>query len=123
MLTYIERLKEKETSSKEVAIVSLTPSSADDGKSYMMLFQYLSSRNRFGVATVANPSRNIKDGYLMPFVANERIPAALLPFDGPGKFALYNFAAADEQRVEMSLNCCHCTVSTLTYYRCDRTVA
>lgn len=88
VLTYIDRLKDKESSSKEVTIVALFPASPDDHKSYSMLFQYLNSRDRYGVATLANPTKNIKDGYLIPYSANSSVPSALLPFDGPGKFSV-----------------------------------
>ena len=55
----------------------------------MSLYSYFQSRRRCGV--VGNCYAGVKDMYLVPLAAHERVPRELLPFNGPGwlHFFLY----------------------------------
>ena len=48
----------------------------------MSLYSYFQSRRRCGV--VGNCYAGVKDMYLVPLAAHERVPRELLPFNGPG---------------------------------------
>ncbi|XP_017658174.1 PHD finger protein 3 isoform X2 [Nannospalax galili] len=77
---YVEKLKASGT--KEICVVRFTPVTEEDQISYTLLFAYFSSRKRYGVA--ANNMKQVKDMYLIPLGASDKIPHPLVPFDGPG---------------------------------------
>lgn len=77
---YVEKLKASGT--KEICVVRFTPVTEEDQISYTLLFAYFSSRKRYGVA--ANNMKQVKDMYLIPLGATDKIPHPLVPFDGPG---------------------------------------
>ncbi|MEJ1285212.1 PHD finger protein 3 [Cricetulus griseus] len=67
---------------EEICVVRFTPVTEEDQISYTLLFAYFSSRKRYGVA--ANNMKQVKDMYLIPLGAADKIPHPLVPFDGPG---------------------------------------
>nr|XP_033791241.1 PHD finger protein 3 isoform X2 [Geotrypetes seraphini] len=77
---YVEKLKASGT--KETCVIRFTPVTEEDQISYTLLYAYFSSRKRYGV--VANNMRQVKDMYLIPLGASEKVPHYLVPFDGPG---------------------------------------
>nr|XP_056712256.1 PHD finger protein 3 [Euleptes europaea] len=77
---YVEKIKASGT--KEVCVVRFTPVTEEDQIPYTLLFAYFSSRKRYGVA--ANNMKQIKDLYIIPLGASDKIPHQLVPFDGPG---------------------------------------
>ncbi|XP_077782393.1 PHD finger protein 3 isoform X1 [Podarcis muralis] len=77
---YVEKIKAMGT--KEICVVRFTPVTEEDQISYTLLFAYFSSRKRYGVA--ANNMKQIKDLYIIPLGASDKIPHQLVPFDGPG---------------------------------------
>ncbi|XP_015273362.1 PREDICTED: PHD finger protein 3 [Gekko japonicus] len=77
---YVEKIKASGT--KEICVVRFTPVTEEDQISYTSLFAYFSSRKRYGVA--ANNMKQIKDLYIIPLGASDKIPHQLVPFDGPG---------------------------------------
>ncbi|XP_051853168.1 PHD finger protein 3 isoform X1 [Antechinus flavipes] len=77
---YVEKIKASGT--KEICVVRFTPVTEEDQISYTLLFAYFSSRKRYGVA--ANNMKQVKDMYLIPLGASDKIPHPLVPFDGPG---------------------------------------
>ncbi|XP_014449935.2 PHD finger protein 3 isoform X4 [Alligator mississippiensis] len=77
---YVEKIKASGT--KEICVVRFTPVTEEDQISYTLLFAYFSSRKRYGVA--ANNMKQVKDLYLIPLGASDKIPHHLVPFDGPG---------------------------------------
>ncbi|XP_054857307.1 PHD finger protein 3 isoform X2 [Eublepharis macularius] len=77
---YVEKIKASGT--KEICVVRFTPVTEEDQISYTLLFAYFSSRKRYGVA--ANNMKQIKDLYIIPLGASDKIPHQLVPFDGPG---------------------------------------
>lgn len=77
---YVEKIKASGT--KEICVVRFTPVTEEDQISYTLLFAYFSSRKRYGVA--ANNMKQVKDMYLIPLGATDKIPHPLVPFDGPG---------------------------------------
>ncbi|XP_044148403.1 PHD finger protein 3 isoform X2 [Bufo gargarizans] len=77
---YVEKIKASGT--KETCVIRFTPETEEDQISYTLLYSYFSSRKRYGV--VANNMRQVKDMYLIPLGASEKIPHYFVPFDGPG---------------------------------------
>ncbi|XP_062981088.1 PHD finger protein 3 isoform X2 [Elgaria multicarinata webbii] len=77
---YVDKIKASGT--KEICVVRFTPVTEEDQISYTLLFAYFSSRKRYGVA--ANNMKQIKDLYIIPLGAFDKIPHQLVPFDGPG---------------------------------------
>uniref|UniRef100_A0A3B5LUJ7 PHD finger protein 3 n=1 Tax=Xiphophorus couchianus TaxID=32473 RepID=A0A3B5LUJ7_9TELE len=77
---YLEKIRA--TGTKEVCLVRFSPETEEDEISYTLLYAYFSSRRRFGV--VSNNLRQVKDMYLIPLGATEKVPHQLVPFDGPG---------------------------------------
>ena len=77
---YIDKIGKNPT--KEILVLKLWPSNNDEKENYNSFFQYLNSRDRFGV--VGNCNKNVKDCYIMPLRANQPVPAALLPLSGRG---------------------------------------
>lgn len=77
---YVEKIKASGT--KEICVVRFTPVTEEDQISYTLLFAYFSSRKRYGVT--ANNMKQVKDMYLIPLGATDKIPHPLVPFDGPG---------------------------------------
>ena len=69
---------------QEICVVRFTPVTEEDQISYTLLFAYFSSRKRYGVA--ANNMKQVKDMYLIPLGATDKIPHPLVPFDGPGRY-------------------------------------
>lgn len=67
---------------KEVCLIRFAPETEEDEISYTLLYAYFSSRKRFGV--VSNNLKQVKDMYLIPLGAVEKVPHQLVPFDGPG---------------------------------------
>lgn len=67
---------------KEVCLIRFSPDTEEDEISYTLLYAYFSSRRRFGV--VSNNLKQVKDMYLIPLGATEKVPHHLVPFDGPG---------------------------------------
>uniref|UniRef100_A0A8D0GP89 PHD finger protein 3 n=1 Tax=Sphenodon punctatus TaxID=8508 RepID=A0A8D0GP89_SPHPU len=81
---YVEKIKASGT--KEICVVRFTPVTEEDQISYALLFAYFSSRKRYGVA--ANNMKQIKDLYIIPLGASDKIPHQLIPFDGPDHSSL-----------------------------------
>uniref|UniRef100_A0A672IHT5 PHD finger protein 3 n=1 Tax=Salarias fasciatus TaxID=181472 RepID=A0A672IHT5_SALFA len=77
---YLEKIRA--TGTKEVCLIRFTPETEEDEISYTLLYAYFSSRKRFGV--VSNNLKQVKDMYLIPLGATEKVPHQLVPFDGPG---------------------------------------
>ncbi|XP_008115090.2 PHD finger protein 3 isoform X2 [Anolis carolinensis] len=77
---YVDKIKA--TGTKEICVIRFTPVTEEDQISYALLFAYFSSRKRYGVA--ANNMKQIKDLYIIPLGASDKIPHQLVPFDGPG---------------------------------------
>ncbi|XP_078504128.1 PHD finger protein 3 isoform X2 [Lissotriton helveticus] len=77
---YVEKIKASGT--KETCLIRFCPVTEEDQISYTLLYAYFSSRKRYGV--VANNMRQVKDMYLIPLGASEKVPRFLVPFDGPG---------------------------------------
>ncbi|XP_064174244.1 PHD finger protein 3-like [Anguilla rostrata] len=67
---------------QEVCLIRFSPATEEDEIAYTLLYAYFSSRRRYGV--VANNTKQVKDTYLIPLGAAEKIPHQLVPFDGPG---------------------------------------
>ena len=78
--SYIKQVSE--ATNKEILLISLLPTSKDEHLSYNSFFNYLKSRDRFGV--VGNSSKMIKDCYILALPKNAKIHDCLLPLDGPG---------------------------------------
>ncbi|XP_041803842.1 PHD finger protein 3 isoform X2 [Chelmon rostratus] len=77
---YLEKIRA--TGTKEVCLIRFAPETEEDEISYTLLYAYFSSRRRFGV--VSNNRKQVKDMYLIPLGATEKVPHQLVPFDGPG---------------------------------------
>lgn len=77
---YLEKIRA--TGTKEVCLIRFSPETEEDEISYTLLYAYFSSRKRFGV--VSNNLKQVKDMYIIPLGANEKVPHQLVPFDGPG---------------------------------------
>ncbi|XP_051278211.1 PHD finger protein 3 isoform X2 [Dicentrarchus labrax] len=77
---YLEKIRA--TGTKEVCLIRFSPETEEDEISYTLLYAYFSSRRRFGV--VSNNLKQVKDMYLIPLGATEKVPHQLVPFDGPG---------------------------------------
>ncbi|XP_037127775.1 PHD finger protein 3 [Syngnathus acus] len=77
---YLEKIRA--TGTKEVCLIRFSPVTEEDEISYTLLYAYFSSRKRFGV--VSNNRKQVKDMYLIPLGASEKVPNQLVPFDGPG---------------------------------------
>ncbi|KAM9316596.1 PHD finger protein 3 [Gastrophryne carolinensis] len=77
---YVEKIRASGT--KETCVIRFCPETEEDQISYTLLFSYFNSRKRYGV--VANNMRQVKDMYLIPLGASEKIPHFFVPFDGPG---------------------------------------
>ncbi|XP_053566386.1 PHD finger protein 3 isoform X2 [Bombina bombina] len=77
---YVDKIKAAGT--KETCLIRFSPETEEDQISYTLLYSYFSSRKRYGV--VANNMRQVKDMYLIPLGASEKIPHFFVPFDGPG---------------------------------------
>ncbi|KAM4693561.1 PHD finger protein 3 isoform 2-T2 [Discoglossus pictus] len=77
---YVDKIKASGT--KETCVIRFCPATEEDQISYTLLYSYFSSRKRYGV--VANNMRQVKDMYLIPLGASEKIPHFFVPFDGPG---------------------------------------
>ncbi|XP_056147512.1 PHD finger protein 3 isoform X2 [Lampris incognitus] len=77
---YLEKIRA--TGTKEVCLIRFSPETEEDEISYTLLYAYFSSRRRFGV--VSNNLKQVKDMYLIPLGAAEKVPHQLVPFDGPG---------------------------------------
>ncbi|XP_054654562.1 PHD finger protein 3 isoform X2 [Dunckerocampus dactyliophorus] len=77
---YLEKIRA--TGTKEVCLIRFSPVTEEDEISYTLLYAYFSSRRRFGV--VSNNRKQVKDMYLIPLGATEKVPHQLVPFDGPG---------------------------------------
>ncbi|XP_040905633.1 PHD finger protein 3 [Toxotes jaculatrix] len=77
---YLEKIRASGT--KEVCLIRFSPETDEDEISYTLLYAYFSSRRRFGV--VSNNLKQVKDMYLIPLGATEKVPHQLVPFDGPG---------------------------------------
>lgn len=77
---YLEKIRA--TGTKEVCLIRFSPDTEEDEIAYTLLYAYFSSRRRFGV--VSNNLKQVKDMYLIPLGATEKVPHQLVPFDGPG---------------------------------------
>jgi len=77
---YIDKISKNPT--KEILVLRLGPSNNDEKAAYEAFFQYLSSRDRFGV--VGNANKLVKDCYIMPLSSTSPVPGALLPLSGQG---------------------------------------
>ncbi|XP_078069435.1 PHD finger protein 3 isoform X2 [Mustelus asterias] len=77
---YVDKIKASGT--KEICVIRFCPVTEEDQITYTSLYAYFNSRQRYGV--VANNVKQVKDMYLIPLGAVEKIPYRLLPFDGPG---------------------------------------
>ncbi|CAL8257459.1 unnamed protein product [Lota lota] len=74
--------KIRATGTKEVCLIRFSPETEEDEISYTLLYAYFSSRKRFGV--VSNNLKQVRDMYIIPLGATEKVPHQLVPFDGPG---------------------------------------
>lgn len=72
-----------------MCLIRFSPETEEDEISYTLLYAYFSSRKRFGV--VSNNLKQVKDMYLIPLGAIEKVPHQLVPFDGPGNRELDSF--------------------------------
>ncbi|KAJ0066751.1 hypothetical protein NL108_002373 [Boleophthalmus pectinirostris] len=79
---YLEKIRA--TGTKEVCLIRFSPETEEDEISYTLLYAYFSSRKRFGV--VSNNLKQVKDMYIIPLGATEKVPHQLVPFDGPGNY-------------------------------------
>jgi len=77
---YIDKISKNPT--KEILVLRLGPSNNDEKEGYRAFFEYLSSRDRFGV--VGNANKLVKDCYIMPLRSTSPVPSALLPLSGQG---------------------------------------
>ncbi|XP_072106645.1 PHD finger protein 3 isoform X1 [Mobula birostris] len=77
---YVDKIKASGT--KEICVIRFCPVTEEDQIMYTSLYAYFNSRQRYGV--VANNVKQVKDMYLIPLGALEKIPYRLLPFEGPG---------------------------------------
>ncbi|XP_055491018.1 PHD finger protein 3 isoform X1 [Leucoraja erinacea] len=77
---YVDKIKASGT--KEISVIRFCPVTEEDQIMYTSLYTYFNSRQRYGV--VANNVKQVKDMYLIPLGALEKVPYRLLPFDGPG---------------------------------------
>lgn len=77
---YIGKLRN--STRAEIMIVQLTPEMEEVRDGYYAFFDYLDSRNRYGVIGV-NP-KILKDFYILPVGKDCDVPDWLLPFNGPG---------------------------------------
>ncbi|XP_067876245.1 PHD finger protein 3 isoform X2 [Heterodontus francisci] len=77
---YVDKIKASGT--KEICVIRFCPVTEEDQITYTSLYAYFNSRQRYGV--VANNVKQVKDMYLIPLGALEKVPYRLLPFDGPG---------------------------------------
>lgn len=64
----------------EIALLRFSPVSKDDESAYQAFFKYLHSRHRFGV--IHTRCKLIKDFYILPLTAGQKLPSILLPADG-----------------------------------------
>ena len=74
---------------KEILVLRLGPSNYDEREAYRAFYEYLSSRDRFGVVGNAN-KHTVKDCYIMPLAGTSPVPAALLPMSGYCGSAMFN---------------------------------
>lgn len=72
-----------------MCLIRFSPETEEDEISYTLLYAYFSSRKRFGV--VSNNLKQVKDMYLIPLGAIEKVPHQLVPFDGPGNRYVVSF--------------------------------
>ncbi|XP_043919789.1 PHD finger protein 3 [Protopterus annectens] len=77
---YVEKIRASGT--KEICVVRFCPATEEDQIAYTLLYAYFNSRKRYGV--VANNMKQVKDMYLIPLGASEKVSHHLVPFDGPG---------------------------------------
>ena len=68
-------------------MVRFTPVTEEDQISYTLLFAYFSSRKRYGVA--ANNMKQVKDMYLIPLGAPDKIQHNIGTFDGHGSYMFW----------------------------------
>ncbi len=78
--TYIEQLVEVQT--KEIVLIRFDPLDDDQQGSYDDFYSYLQRRGRFAV--IGNVSRIVKDCYILPLAAEEKLHDCLLSLEGPG---------------------------------------
>merc|ERR1712025_429327 len=67
---------------QEVLLLSLLPTSKDERTNYLAFYNYLKSRDRFGV--VRGLGKMVKDCYIIALPKEKSIHPVLLPLDGPG---------------------------------------
>jgi hypothetical protein len=77
---YIAQVTEAQT--KEILVLRLQPSSADEKDKYDSFYEYLDKRKRFGV--VGNFNKTVKDCYIFPLDSESNIHSCLMPLEGPG---------------------------------------
>ena len=73
----------RELGTKEMLLIRLQPTSdSEAAANYSRFFEYLQGRGRFAV--VGNASKNVKDCYVLPLGAEDKLHECLMPLDGPG---------------------------------------
>lgn len=80
VLGYIKKLKS--TPKNQILIVQLFPLTAGDKGNFETFFDYLYSRNRYGV--ISTSPQVLKDFYILPIHEKSNIPEFLKPIKGPG---------------------------------------
>ena len=77
---YIKQLKS--TTKNQILIIQLFPLTESDKSSFDSFFDYLYSRNRYGV--IQTTPQILKDFYILPVHEKSNIPEMLRPIKGPG---------------------------------------
>lgn len=77
---YIKELKSK--TKNQIMIIQLFPLTEDDRNNFDTFFDYLYSRNRYGV--IQTSQQILKDFYVLPIHERSSIPEILEPIKGPG---------------------------------------
>lgn len=78
---YIKKLRELKGSNRnQVLVIQLFPLNPEDKTNFDTFFDYLYSRNRYGV--IQQPA--LKDFYIIPIHQNGNIPEIIKPIKGPG---------------------------------------
>lgn len=77
---YIKKLKS--TPKNQILIIQLFPLAAEDKNNFDTFFDYLYSRNRYGV--IQTSPHILKDFYILPIHEKSNIPEFIKPIKGPG---------------------------------------
>lgn len=78
---YIKKLRDLKGSNRsQILVIQLFPSSSEDKTSFEKFYDYLYSRNRYGVIQASA----LKDFYILPLHQKGNIPEMIKPIRGPG---------------------------------------